>query len=56
MSIGLRDIVVMFFLSVFVWCFTQFIRNYTVTETIGMIVFVIIVYLLASLTKKRKRD
>lgn len=54
MSIGLRDIFVMFFLCAFVWVFTQFIRDYTVSETIGMIVFVIIVYLLALLTKKRK--
>ena len=54
MSIGLRDIGMMFFLCVFVLVFTQFIRNYTVPETIGMIIFVIIVYLLASLTKKRK--
>ncbi|WP_383404165.1 hypothetical protein, partial [Streptomyces sp. NPDC057680] len=54
MSVGLRDIVKMVLLCAFVWVFTQFIRNYTVLETIGMIVFVIIVYLIASLNKKRK--
>lgn len=54
MLINLRDILVMFFLSVFVCVFTQFIRNYTAAETIGMIVFVIIVYVVASLMKKRK--
>lgn len=56
MAMGLRDIVAMFFLCVFVWVFTQFIRDYTVPETLGMMVFVIIVYLIASLIKKRKRD
>ncbi len=54
MSIGLKDMIVMVFLCVFVWVFTQFIRNYTIFETIGMIVFVIIVYLLASFIQKRK--
>ncbi|MDE1403246.1 hypothetical protein [Bacillus licheniformis] len=54
MSVGLRDIVKMIILCAFVWAFTQFMRNYTVFETIGMIVFVIIVYLIASLYKKRK--
>ncbi|GEK34243.1 hypothetical protein KSI01_17760 [Kurthia sibirica] len=36
MSMSLRDIAVMLFLVVFVWVFTQFIRNYTVIETIGI--------------------
>ncbi|KUL07926.1 hypothetical protein LI17339_18775 [Bacillus licheniformis LMG 17339] len=54
MSLGLRDIVKMVLLCAFVWVFTQFTRNYTVFETMGMIVFVIIVYLVASLNKKRK--
>ncbi|TWJ35109.1 hypothetical protein CHCC5025_2351 [Bacillus licheniformis] len=44
----------MVLLCAFVWVFTQFTRNYTVFETMGMIVFVIIVYLVASLNKKRK--
>lgn len=42
-------------LSIFVWVFTLLMGNYTLIETIGLNLFVIFVYMITPIIKKRKQ-
>jgi len=52
--LDLKDVIKIVILCVVVLLFTQLIRHYSILETIGMIVFVLIVYLVASLPRRGK--
>lgn len=50
-----KDFIKIFLLCIFIWGFTQFFRSYTLFETVGMMIFVVMIYFLTSfLTKKNK--
>lgn len=56
MSFGFKDVVKLIALYIVVFIFTQFIReNYAIYETIGLMIFVTIIYFIVGIIIKRKQ-